>query len=286
VCLPQALGDAQRLGQGQRGLLRGRLVTAEPKPIPGFFWSRDSIRPLRQGQRRRRNFNVAVDPAAPAAGFGKAPAARNITDAKGARASIYALPKADPDVMFVGLNDRDAAWHDVYKVRISTGERTLVRKNTERISGWNFDLAGNLVLAERVADNGDTEVLRVDPAGLTKVYSCTVFESCGITRIHKDGKRAYMETNKGDTDLSRLVVFDPETGKEEVVESDPWARWTSAAVFSRPRTSWWARRTRTSARASTSATRPTRRTTSCSSRSCPAARSRWAEPPPTTSSGS
>jgi hypothetical protein len=30
-----------------------------------------------------------------------------------------------------------------------------------------------------------------------------------------------METNKGDTDLSRLVLFDPETGKEEVVESDP-----------------------------------------------------------------
>src|SRR6185312_10862338 len=48
-----------------------------------------------------------------------------------------------------------------------------------------------------------------------------VFESCGITRIHKDGQRAYMETNKGDTDLSRLVVFDPATGKEEVVESDP-----------------------------------------------------------------
>ena len=53
------------------------------------------------------------------------------------------------------------------------------------------------------------------------MYSCTVFESCGITRIHKDGKRAYMETNKGDTDLSRLVLFDPETSKEEVVESDP-----------------------------------------------------------------
>ena len=201
-----------------------RLVTAEPKrPIPAFFWSRDSKYVLfvkdKDGD---ENFNVyAVDPAAPAAAGQEAPAARNITDAKGARAAIYALPKPDPDVIFVGLNDRDAAWHDVYKVRISTGERTLVRKNTERISGWDFDLAGNLRLAERVADNGDTEVLRVDPAGLTKVYSCTVFESCGITRLHKDGKRAYMETNKGDTDLTRLVLFDPETGKEEVVESDP-----------------------------------------------------------------
>ena len=38
-----------------------------------------------------------------------------------------------------------------------------------------------------------------------------------MTRFHKDGKRAYLETNKGDADLSRLVLLDPETGKEEVV---------------------------------------------------------------------
>jgi len=201
-----------------------RLVTAEPKrPIAGFFWSRDSKFVLFvKDQDGDENFNVyAVDPAAPAPAGQEVPAPRNITDAKGVRAAIYAVPKSDPDVIFVGLNDRDAAWHDVYKVHISTGERTLVRKNTERISGWNFDLAGNLRLAERVADNGDTEVLRIDPSGFTKVYSCTVFEGCGITRLHKDGKRAYMETNKGDTDLSRLVLFDPQTGKEEVVESDP-----------------------------------------------------------------
>ena len=33
-----------------------------------------------------------------------------------------------------------------------------------------------------------------------------------------------MQTNKGDVDLTRLVLFDPETGKEEVVESDPMKR--------------------------------------------------------------
>jgi hypothetical protein len=48
------------------------------------------------------------------------------------------------------LNDRDNAWHDLYKVKISTGERTLVRKNTERIVGWTFDLKDQLRLATRV----------------------------------------------------------------------------------------------------------------------------------------
>ncbi|HEV7843571.1 MAG TPA: S9 family peptidase, partial [Pyrinomonadaceae bacterium] len=129
------------------------------------------------------------------------------------------------DVLYIGLNDRDPAWHDLYKVKISTGERTMVRKNTERITGWVFDLKDQLRLATRSAENGDTEVLRVDADGFKKVYSCNVFETCGPIRYHKDGRRVYMQTNKGDgTDLVGLVLFDPETGKEEMVESDPMKR--------------------------------------------------------------
>ena len=56
--------------------------------------------------------------------------------------SSYDLPKNDPDILYIGLNDRDKAWHDLYKLKISTGEKTLVRKNTDRITGWCFDLNG------------------------------------------------------------------------------------------------------------------------------------------------
>lgn len=203
---------------------KAHLVTAEPKrPVAGFFWSRDSKYILFvKDNDGDENYNVwAVDPAAKAEAGKDAPTPKNLTDAKGARAYIYDVPKKDPDTVFVGLNDRDAAWHDVYKVRISTGERTLIKKNTEKISGWVFDLDGQLRLASRIADNGDTEVLRVDPEGFTKIYGCTVFESCGPVRFHKDGKRVYMESNKGEPDLARLLLFDPATGKEEVVETDP-----------------------------------------------------------------
>ena len=204
-----------------------RLLTAEAKrPIPAFFWTRDSKRVLYvKDNDGDENFNVwAVDPAAPNAEGKEVPASRNLTDAKGARAFIYAVPKKAPDTIYVGLNDRDAAWHDVYKVTISTGQRELLRKNTERIAGWDFDLDGKLRLATRVADNGDTEILKVEPEGYRKVYSCTVFETCGTDRFHKDGRRVYMQTNKGDLDLTRLVLFDPETGQEELVESDPLKR--------------------------------------------------------------
>jgi dipeptidyl aminopeptidase/acylaminoacyl peptidase len=204
-----------------------RRVTAETKrPIPSFFWSRDSRLILYvKDNDGDENFNVwAVDPAGANAEGKDTPAPRNLTDAKGARAFIYAVPKKSPDTIYVGLNDREAAWHDVYRVTISTGQRELIRKNTERIAGWNFDLEGRLRLAERVADNGDTEILKVEPDGFKKVYSCTVFETCGVERFHKDGQRVYMQTNKGDVDLIRLVLFDSETSKEDLVESDPVKR--------------------------------------------------------------
>jgi len=200
-------------------------ITAETKrPIPSYFWSRDGKYILFvQDKGGDENYNVyAVNPGdAPAAGQ-DVPTARNLSDVKGVRAFIYSVPRSDPDAIYVGLNDRDAAWHDLYKVKISTGERTLIRKNTERITAYVFDLKDQLRMAMRSAENGDTEILRVDADKFTKVYSCNVFESCGPVRFHKDGERVYFQTNKGsDLDLVRLELFNPVTGKEEVVESDP-----------------------------------------------------------------
>ena len=204
-----------------------RLITNDTRrPVTGYFWSRDGKYILFvQDQLGDENFNVyAVDPAAALAPGQEVPAARNLTAAKGVRAMIYAVPKNDPDVMYVGINDRDKAWHDLYKVRISTGEKTLLRQNTERIAGWVFDNAGNLRLALRTTDKGDTEILRVDPSALTVVYTCNVFETCGPDRFNKDNTQVYLQTNKGTPDLTRLVLFDPATKTEQLVESDPLNR--------------------------------------------------------------
>jgi dipeptidyl aminopeptidase/acylaminoacyl peptidase len=157
-----------------------------------------------------------------------------LTGLKGVRVQLLSTPKNDPGVFYIALNDRDKAWHDLYRLSIASGQRTLIRKNTERISHWIFDLSGKLRLATRVAVNGDQEILRVDPDGFTKVYSCNVFEECAPLRFHKDAKRVYLKTNKGDdVDLLALVLFDPETAVVQPVESDPLKRVDfGAALFS------------------------------------------------------
>ncbi len=205
------------------------LITNETKrPLRGFFWSRDGRFILFvNDQGGNENFNLyAVNPNEQPASGAEVPVARNLTNSEKVRTVGYNVPRSDPDAIYVGLNDRDSAWHDLYKIKISTGERTMVRQNTERLTGWLFDNKDQLRLATRATKSGDKEVLRVDADGkFTTIYSCNLFETCSPIHFHKDNRRVYMISNKGESvDLTRLVLFDPETGKEEPVESDPMTR--------------------------------------------------------------
>jgi len=203
-----------------------RPMTADTaRPVRQYFWSRDAKYILFvQDKGGDENFNVyAVNPADKPVAGSDVPTARNITDAKGIRAIIQAVPKSDPDVIYVGINDRDKAWHDLYKVKISTGERTLISENHDRYGGMVFDHNDKLRLAVRSAQSGATEILRIEPDGktTTKIYECGVFETCSPLAFNKDNKRVYLQTNKGDLDLIELQLLDVDTGKAEKVESDP-----------------------------------------------------------------
>ena len=203
-----------------------RLLTTESKrPVAGYFWTRDSKYILYvKDHDGDENFNVyAVDPSASPGAGADAPPSRDLTGLKGVRVELYEAPKSDPNIVYIGLNDRDKAWHDLYKLTISTGEKTLLRKNTDRVTDWVFDLKGQLRLATRNAENGDTEILRVDADKLTPIYSCSVFETCAPLHFSTDGSHVYMQTNK-EANLISLVLFDPATGKTEPVESDPMGK--------------------------------------------------------------
>jgi dipeptidyl aminopeptidase/acylaminoacyl peptidase len=206
------------------------------RPIRSYFWTRDGKFILySQDKGGDENFNIyAVNPLeAPVAGS-DIPVNRDLTKLKGVRVYIYALPLTDPDAIYIGLNDRDKAWHDLYKMKISTGERTLVRQNsaTDRITGWVFDWSDQLRLASRSNSDGSNDILRVDAKELVKIYTTSVFEEAYPVAFDKDNKRVYLTTNKGENlDLSQLILFDPETLKEEIVESDPLKRVDIGNVF-------------------------------------------------------
>ncbi|MDH3494452.1 MAG: S9 family peptidase [Acidobacteriota bacterium] len=213
-----------------------RLLTAETKrPIGGYFWSRDSKFVLFvKDNDGDENFNVyAVDPSAAPEEGKAAPSARNITAGEKVRAFIQGVPRSQPGIIIVGLNDRDPAWHDYYKVDIATGKKELILQNNDRLQGLVFDNRDRLRMAIRSPQSGETEILSIDGENPEVVYSCGVFETCTPINFHKDNKRIYMRTNKGERDLTQLVLFDPASKSETFVEEDPNKRVDlGGAIFS------------------------------------------------------
>jgi len=171
------------------------------------------------------NFNVyAIDPTLAADPKTGVPPTRALTDLKGVRTLIFAVPKSKPDILYIGLNDRDPRWHDLYEFALVNGRENAGRKNTEKIAGWEFDNDGNLRLADRTNQAGDTEILRVDPEGFKQIYNCIVMEGCRVAGFDAANKQVYLITNKGSLDLTELDLLDPTTGATTKVESDPEKR--------------------------------------------------------------
>lgn len=199
-----------------------RPLTDSERPLYGYFWSGDGKYILYvKDKGGDENINIfAVNPSdeAPA---DLVPVSRNLTDFNEVTAQIYQVSDNDHDLMFIGLNKRDKAWHDLYSMRISTGELELLYENTERIVGYDFDWDDNLRIYYQSDEQGNTYMLYKRGESLESIYETSVTESAYITGWNEDNSKCYMITNKGDLDLSTLYLLYPETGKMDKIESDP-----------------------------------------------------------------
>jgi dipeptidyl aminopeptidase/acylaminoacyl peptidase len=201
---------------------KAKLLTADTtRPIyPIYYWSRDSKYVLYvQDKGGNENFHLyAVDPAAPGS---PAPPSRDLTPMEKVRAMIIDVSKKTPDEIIVGLNDRDPRLHDVYRINLTTGNRTLVRKNQENIHVWKTDLEGKLRLGIRQTSDGGTEILKLQGDSLIAVFSVNAEEFAYPIRFASDGNGFYLVTDKGDLDKSQLMLFDLKSGTMKFIEKDP-----------------------------------------------------------------
>jgi dipeptidyl aminopeptidase/acylaminoacyl peptidase len=202
-----------------------RPMTADERPVSGYFWSMDGRFLLYvQDRGGNENFHVyAVDPSADAQAESGVPEARNLTPFDGVRAYIYAVPKSTPGSILVGLNDRDPALHDVYRLDLASGKRELLIENNDNVAAWTADQQGNIRLATRQTSEGGSEILKVADGKLGEtVYACSWLESCAVMRFHEDGKHAYLQSNKGENnDLIGFYLMDADNGETQLIERDP-----------------------------------------------------------------
>jgi len=103
---------------------------ATKRGIPGYFWAFDSKHVLyTQDQGGNENWNVySVDVSQP-------DEEKNLTPNDKVAARITGVSVRHPDEILVSINDRDERFHDLYRVNIASGEKTLLVQNPGEING-------------------------------------------------------------------------------------------------------------------------------------------------------
>lgn len=201
---------------------KARPLTNSKRPMQGYFWTYDGKYILyvkdENGDENRNVF--AVDPMAKPVS-NSVPISRNITPLKDISAQIDLVSIKNPDLLMVSLNNRDKAWHDLYQLKISTGELTKIYENKDRVTGYIFDWDDNLRILSKTDEKGTTTFFKKEGDKLTSIYETPVTEQAYVATWTPDNKEAYFVTNKGDLDLSSLFLMDMDTQKMKKIESDP-----------------------------------------------------------------
>lgn len=198
-----------------------RPLTDSQRPLYGYSWSEDGKYILYvKDKDGDENINIfAVDPmSTPANGV---PESRNLTPMNEVTAQIYMVSRKDPDLLMIGLNDRDKAWHDLYSLKISTGQLKMIYENKDRITNYDFDWNEDLRVLYTTDEKGNTKFLYKEGDKLTPIYETSVTEQAYISNWNKDNTKIYLISNKEDSDLSSLYELDPKTKKITKIESDP-----------------------------------------------------------------
>ncbi|RJO67313.1 MAG: S9 family peptidase [Myxococcales bacterium] len=194
-----------------------RAVTADKgRGVRIYHWAEDDRRLLyiqdEDGDENWRLYAVDVESGA----------TQGYTPTDKVQARIVAVSPERPGEIVVGLNDRDARFHDLHLLNLASGERTLLMRN-DRFGEFHIDDRYRVRLASLPRPDGGVEIHKPDGAGEWKPFVVLEPEdalSSGVFGFTKAGDKAYMISSRG-RKAGALVTLDLETGTEAVLAEDP-----------------------------------------------------------------
>ena len=201
-----------------------RPVTHDRKRgIRTFFWTYTNQQILYlQDSGGNENFHVyRVDLDAKESGIGAK--TTDLTPLENVRAEIIEVSHRIPGAILVGLNDRDAEVHDVYRLDLASGRRELVQKNTEHFAEWVTDLDFHVRFGSKLTEDGDTLLMQPDGKGGWKTF-LTISSDDALTTspmgFDKSGTTLYMLDSRG-RNTGALAALDLATGQEKILAQNP-----------------------------------------------------------------
>ncbi|MBX3424322.1 MAG: S9 family peptidase [Pirellulales bacterium] len=180
---------------------------------------------------------------------------KDLTPLPAVHAVIEGVSEKFPAEILVGLNDRDPRFHDVYRVDLVSGERTLVQENKEGFAGFVTDddfrvrfavtftpQAEQLMLKPAAGDDGQTgweEFLRIGAEDATTTGPAG-FDKSGDVLYFQDSR----ERNTGalfawnlKTDEIKLLAENAKADVGEII-AHPTKHTIQAVGFTYSRREW------------------------------------------------
>ena len=162
--------------------------------------------------------------------------ARDLTPLRGVNARIQELGLDEPNVIAVALNDRDRAWHDIYRIDIATGARELLYENRKELAEIVLDrqLRPRLAVKTREREGGHS-VFRIvgtelEPIMVVEHEDDLTTRPVGFTQ---DGATLYWISSVG-RDKAALLARDWPSGTDRLLAEHPKA--DVSRVLTNPRT--------------------------------------------------
>ena len=147
---------------------------------------------------------------------------RDLTPIEGVRAEVQQVSPQHPQHLLVGLNDRDPRFHDIHRIDLATGERTLVQRN-EEFSWFVTDDGFNLRFGVRQTSDGGSEYLqKTGDNEWVSLFAIGMEDSMTTWPMGFDrsGRVLYMTDSRG-RNTAALKSLDLEAGAETLLASDP-----------------------------------------------------------------
>lgn len=181
----------------------------------------------------------------------KTGAVRDLTPFEGVHAQPLAAEPEHPNEILIGLNKENPQLHDVYRVRIDTGEMELTVPNPGDMLGYDADWHLNIRAGTAQAADGGTDLRRYHPeTGEWETLIHAPFgEEVYAFGVTPDLGGLYIASSL-DTNTSRVLKLDFETGEQtplagrEDVDFDgdrivhPTRRHLQAVSFTKARQEW------------------------------------------------
>ncbi len=192
------------------------MTQASDRPIRQYFWAPDSRSLLyiqdKGGDENFLLYGVNVETGAE----------RTLTDFKDTRVTVVGGSDRIKDKILIGLNNRDARFHDVHMLDLNTGDIDLVIEN-DGYAGFVADDNLDVRLALRPNADGGMDFFRVvgnaieaEPFGRTELEDSLTTNPAGFTT---DGNTLYWLDSR-DRNTAALVAMDVETGEKRVIAED------------------------------------------------------------------